>query len=82
MEMVLHSQANKTHVCKKGCALSHVLKLMVFGTLKWPIGHMVELTFEFAVSVILNLSASRHDRATTVKKCTKKRDERAKLLFC
>ena len=35
MENIFHSQANKTHYHKKGCALGLVLKLRVFGTRKW-----------------------------------------------
>ena len=37
MEMILHSQANKTHFDKKGFALGHILKVRVSGTRKWPI---------------------------------------------
>ena len=39
MEMIFHSHANKTHFHKKGCALGIILKMMVFRTRKWPIGH-------------------------------------------
>ena len=35
--MIFHSHANKTHFHKKGCALSLILKVRVFGTRKWPI---------------------------------------------
>ena len=37
MEMIFHSRANKTHSHKKDCALGFILKVTVFGTLKWPI---------------------------------------------
>ena len=37
MKMIFHSHANKTHFHKKGCALGFILKVRVFGTLKWPI---------------------------------------------
>ena len=37
MEMIFHSHANKTHFHKKGCALSLILKVRVFGARKWPI---------------------------------------------
>ena len=35
MEIMFHSQANKTHFHKKGCAPSLILKVRVFGTRKW-----------------------------------------------
>ena len=41
MEIILHSHANKTHFHKKGCALGLILKVRVFGTQKWPIGHIL-----------------------------------------
>ena len=31
MEIVFHSHANKTHFCKKDCALGLILKVRVFG---------------------------------------------------
>ena len=37
MEMIFHSQANKTHFYKKGCALGLILKVRVLGTRKWSI---------------------------------------------
>ena len=37
MEMIFHSHANKTHFHKKGCALSLILKVRVFGARKCPI---------------------------------------------
>ena len=37
MKMIFHSHANKTHFQKKGCALGLILKVRIFGTLKWPI---------------------------------------------
>ena len=36
MEMIFHSHANKTHFHQKGCAISLILKVRVFGTRKWP----------------------------------------------
>ena len=44
MEMISHYHANKTHSHKKGCALSLILKVSVFGTLKWPIGLVSKIT--------------------------------------
>ena len=37
MKMIFHSHANKTHLYKKGFALSVVLKVRVFATQKWHI---------------------------------------------
>ena len=37
MEIIFHSHAIKTHFHKKGCVLSLILKVRVFGTRKWPI---------------------------------------------
>ena len=37
MEMIFHSNVNKTHFHKKGCALGLILKVRVFGTRKWPV---------------------------------------------
>ena len=37
MEIILHSYANETHFHKNGCALGLILKVRVFGILKWPI---------------------------------------------
>ena len=37
MEMIFHFPANETHFPKKGCAPGLILKVMVFGTRKWPI---------------------------------------------
>ena len=37
IEMIFHSQANKTHFDKKGFALGLILKVRVSGTRKWPI---------------------------------------------
>ena len=41
MKMIFHSQANKTHFHKKGCALGLILKVRVFGTRKWPIRYFI-----------------------------------------
>ena len=38
MPMIFHSHANKAHFHKKGWVLGLILKVMVFGTRKWPIG--------------------------------------------
>ena len=37
MKMIFHSHSNKTHLYKKGFALSLVLKVRVFATRKWYI---------------------------------------------
>ena len=37
VEMIFHSQANKTRFDKKGCVLGLILKVRGFGTRKWPI---------------------------------------------
>ena len=37
MKIIFLSHANKTHLYKKGCAPSLILKVRVFGTRKWPI---------------------------------------------
>ena len=37
MEIIFHSHANKAHFHKKGCAPGLILKVRMFGTLKWPI---------------------------------------------
>ena len=37
MQMIFHSQANKTQFLKRGCALGLNLKVRVFGTRKWAI---------------------------------------------
>ena len=41
MEIIFHSQANKTHFHKKGCAPSLILKVRVFGTRRWPIDRRI-----------------------------------------
>ena len=38
MPMIFHSHASKAHFHQKGWALDLILKVMVFGTRKWPIG--------------------------------------------
>ena len=35
VEIIFHSHANKTRFHKKGCALSLILKVRVFGTRTW-----------------------------------------------
>ena len=42
--MILHSQANKTHFHKKGCALGLILKVRVFGIRQWPIAFDIDVT--------------------------------------
>ena len=37
MQIIFHYHANKTHFHEKGCALSLILKVRVFGTQTWPI---------------------------------------------
>ena len=44
--MIFHSDANKTHFHKKGCALGLIFKVRVFGTRKWPIAKHQMLPFE------------------------------------
>ena len=44
MKMIFHSHANKTHFHKKGCALGLILKVRVFGTWKWPIEFIENVT--------------------------------------
>ena len=34
--MIFHFPANETHFPKKGCTPGLILKVMVFGTWKWP----------------------------------------------
>ena len=41
MEMIFHSQANKTYFHKKGCALGLILKVRVLGNWKWPIAVVI-----------------------------------------
>ena len=41
MEIIFHSHVNKTHFHEKGFALGLILKVRVFGTQKWPIGHIL-----------------------------------------
>ena len=50
--MIFHSNANKTHFHKKGCALGLILKVRVFGTRKWPIGLLTGQCFTYAHSHI------------------------------
>ena len=42
MEIIFHSHANKTFFHKKGRAPSLILKVRVFGTLKWPIRYSLK----------------------------------------
>ena len=56
MEIIFHSHANKTHFHKKGCALGIILKMTVFRTQKWPIGH-----------ALLSLAVSLPDIKTLIK---------------
>ena len=51
MEIIFHSHTNKTHFHKKGCAPSLILKVRVFGTLKWPI----------AVTVVVAKAPYKHE---------------------
>ena len=53
MEMILHSHANKTQFHKKGCALSLILKVRVFGTQKWSIVSIISEIFLFAVKLLV-----------------------------
>ena len=40
MKMSFNSHAKKTRFHRKGFALSLVLKVRVFGSRKWPVGHL------------------------------------------
>ena len=40
MKMNFNSHAKKTRFHRKGFALSLVLKVRVFGSRKWPVGHL------------------------------------------
>ena len=40
--MIFHFPANETHFPKKGCTPGVILKVMVFGTRKWPISFQSE----------------------------------------
>ena len=42
MKMIFYSDANKTDFQKKGFAFRLVLKVRVFGNLKWPISFLVD----------------------------------------
>ena len=55
MEIIFHSHANKTNFYKKGCALGIILKVTVFRTRKWPIGHAL-LSLAVSLSDIKTLS--------------------------
>ena len=37
VEMIFHSHASKTHFHRKGCVLTLILKVRVFGIRKWSI---------------------------------------------
>ena len=54
METISHSHANKTHFHKKGCAPSLILKVRVFGTLKWPIGTIEKINLRAATQPFKN----------------------------
>ena len=53
MEMIFHSHANKTNFHKKGCALGLILKVRVFGTLKWPVGISLKCSSAFLPLCVL-----------------------------
>ena len=40
MEMTIHSYTSKTRFRKKGCALGLMLKVIGFGSWKWPFAYM------------------------------------------
>ena len=44
MKMIFYFHANKTHFHKTSFALCFILKVRVFGTLKWPTRALVILT--------------------------------------
>ena len=41
MGVILYSHGNKTRFHNKGCALSVILEVTVFGTQKWSIDHSI-----------------------------------------
>ena len=51
MKMIFHAHANKTLLHKKCCVLNLILKVRVFGTLKWPI----------AVTVVVAKAPYKHE---------------------
>ena len=54
MEIIFHSHANKTHLHKKVCAPSLILKVRGFGTRKWPINFsFIDSIFLFLVVVVV-----------------------------
>ena len=50
---IFHSQANKTHFHKKGCAPSLILKVRVFGTRKWPISFVLFFLYALLLNEFL-----------------------------
>ena len=70
MEIIFHSHANKTHIHKKGCAPSLVLKVRVFETRKWPIKAMCTTTENYLQSPLRGRSFFTND---LLLKCNTKR---------
>ena len=60
---------------------SNLLKMASVGEFPWS-WFPEDLTQVYVLHKTCNYAFSRRSRARTVKKCTKKRDARAKLLFC
>ena len=57
MKMIFNYDANKTHFLNKGFALSLVLKVIFFGTRKWPIDW---LCFEQTAGLVFHVEAYLH----------------------
>ena len=55
MEMIFHSQANKTHYHKKGCTLGLILKVRVFGTRKW-LFQLLTLSIDYVLILLTRKS--------------------------
>ena len=53
MEIIFHSDANKSHFHKKGCTLGLILIVRIFGTRKWPVAGPVGKNVKFQVLFIL-----------------------------
>ena len=52
-KIFFHSQANKTHFHKKGCAPSLILKVRVLGTRKWPISFVLFFLYALLLNEFL-----------------------------
>ena len=52
IEMIFNSHANITHFHKKGCDLSLISKVGVFGTRKWPIDARLRVVPHFSLGIV------------------------------